>query len=89
KNDDSNEKKKRTLDKGNTKDSYTELDANLETHLVKRRRRTTEQEKEILKAILDDDSFSESKALTILQQLTDQGEEGWTLQRIRVYWNNH
>ncbi|CAG8690016.1 5417_t:CDS:2, partial [Cetraspora pellucida] len=50
---------------------------NLESTIVKN---NDKQEKEILKSILDDDSFSESKALTILHQLTDQGEEEWTLQ---------
>ncbi|CAG8486814.1 5597_t:CDS:2 [Dentiscutata erythropus] len=54
---------------------------------VKRlRRQTTENEKKILNTILDSNSFSEVKALEILDQLENKE---WDLQRIRRYWNNN
>ncbi|CAG8571897.1 25332_t:CDS:2 [Dentiscutata erythropus] len=76
---DSNNKKKRVKNMGPEDSS--------EIHLNKRQRRqTNENEKKILKSILNSDIFSEDKAFEILNQLLDCGEEGWTLQRIRRYW---
>ncbi|CAG8506524.1 5008_t:CDS:2 [Dentiscutata erythropus] len=49
-------------------------------------RQITENEKKILNTILDSSSFSEVKALEILDQLEDKK---WDLQRIRRYWNNN
>ena len=48
----------------------------LESHPTKcQRQQTTESEKKILEAMLDDTDFSEDKAFKILHQLCDLGEE--------------
>ncbi|CAG8695296.1 5919_t:CDS:1, partial [Cetraspora pellucida] len=69
--DDSNKKKR---------DKSTKPEDNLDIHPNKcQHRQTNENEKKILKPILNSDTFSEDKALEILNQLLDY-EEGWTLQ---------
>ncbi|CAG8622376.1 1323_t:CDS:2, partial [Racocetra persica] len=54
-------------------DSHSELSQNNSVKL--QCRQTTDNEKEILNVILNDESFSEIKALEILDQLTSQNKE--------------
>ncbi|CAG8655921.1 17489_t:CDS:2, partial [Cetraspora pellucida] len=62
----------------------------LEIHSTKHQcQQTSENEKSILKPILDHNDFSEDEAFNILLQLIDHSEERWTLQCIHRYWSNN
>ncbi|CAG8626447.1 3856_t:CDS:2, partial [Cetraspora pellucida] len=78
----SNNKKKRVRN--------SESEYNLETQSTKQQcRQTNDNEKKILKPILNCSDFLKDKAFKILKQLLDHGEEGWMSQWIRRYWSNN